>query len=79
VGTDRDRVWAGVLQVSNEQAGFSVEEVSRVCEELFGDEAPSEEVIEDVIAVMADWGVLEAFGFDSGMTYYMLTDDEISP
>jgi len=79
VGTDRDRVWAGVLQVSNEQAGFSVEEVNRVCEELFGDEAPPEEVIDDAIAVMADWGVLESFGFDSGTTYYMLTDEEINP
>jgi hypothetical protein len=79
VGTDRDRVWAGVLQVSNEQAGFSVEEVSRVCEELFGDDAPPQATITDAIETMADWGVLESFGFDSGATYYMLTDEEIAP
>ena len=68
MGTDRDRVWAGVLQVSNEQAGFSVEEVSRVCEELFGDEAPPEETIDDAITVMADWGVLESCGIEIGTT-----------
>lgn len=79
MGTDRDRVWAGVLRVSNEQAGFSVEEVSRVCEELFGEDAPTQETIDDAVATMAEWNVLGSFGFDSGTTYYILNDEDIDP
>jgi len=79
VGTDRDRVWAGVLRVSNEQAGFSVEEVSRVCEELFGEDAPPQDTIEDAVATMVAWNVLESFGFDTGETYYILSDEGINP
>ena len=79
MGTDRDRVWAGVLRVSNEQAGFSVEEVSRVCAELFGENAPPQETIEDAVATMVEWGVLESFGFDTGETYYILNDEDITP
>ena len=79
MGTDRDRVWAGVLRVSNEQAGFSVEEVSRVCEELFGEDTPQQDTIEDAIATMVEWDVLESFGFDTGETYYILNDEGIDP
>jgi len=79
VGTDRDRVWTGVLRVSNEQAGFSVEEVSRVCEELFGEDAPPQDTIEDAVATMVEWDVLESFGFDTGETYYILNDEGIDP
>ena len=79
VGTDRDRVWAGVLQVSNEQAGFSIEEISRVCEELFGEDAPSQDTIDDTVATMIEWNVLESFGFDGGVTYYIRSDKDISP
>ena len=79
VGTDHDRVWAGVLQVSNEQAGFSIEEISRVCEELFGEDAPSRDTIDDTVATMIEWNVLESFGFDGGVTYYIRNDEDISP
>jgi len=79
VKTDRDRVWAGVLRVSNEQAGFSVKEISRVCEELFGEDAPSPDTIDDAVATMLEWGVLESFGFDDGTTYYIHNDEDIGP
>ncbi|RJX48831.1 hypothetical protein [Halonotius pteroides] len=79
MGTDRDRVWAGVLRVSNEQAGFSIEEISRVCEELFGEDAPSRDTIDDTVATMIEWNVLESFGFNGGVTYYIRNDEDINP
>jgi hypothetical protein len=72
-------VWASVLKLSSEQAGFSVEEIDRRCTELFGDDAPTRDTITDTVDAMVDWGVLDSFGFDSGATYYILTDDDIGP
>ena len=77
--TDRDRVWAGVLRVSNEQAGFSIEEVNRVCKELFNDDAPTQQTIKDTVATMVEWELLESFGFDTGTTYYIRNGDSIDP
>lgn len=79
MGTDRDRVWAGVLRLSNEQAGFSVDEIESICTEMFGDEAPTRETITDAVDTMVGWGVLESFGFDTGATYYRLDDEDVGP
>lgn len=79
MATDRDRVWAGVLRLSNEQAGFSVAEIESMCAELFGDDAPTDETIDDAVDTMVEWGVLESFGFDSGATYYILNAEDVGP
>ena len=79
MGTDRDRVWASVLRLSNQQAGFSVDEIEDSCTELFGDDAPTRDSVTDTVDTMVSWGVLESFGFDSSTTYYILSDENIGP
>ena len=71
---DRDRVWAAVIRLSNEQAGFSAADVETTCEELFGEDAPTADTIDDTTDAMLELDVLEPFGVDEESTYYVLKD-----
>lgn len=71
--TARDRVWAAVIRLTNEQAGFSVEDVSAICKELFGDDAPDSETIQETVGVMDTLGVVEPFDVEADSSYYVPT------
>ena len=71
---ERDRVWTAVIRLSNEQAGFSAADIETAGEELFGEDAPTADTIEDTIDAMLELGVIEPFGVDEASTYYVLKD-----
>ncbi|ERH01060.1 MAG: hypothetical protein J07HN6_02692 [Halonotius sp. J07HN6] len=74
VVAERDRVWTAVIRLSNEQAGFSAADIETACEELFGEDAPTAETIDDTTDAMLELDVLEPFGVDEESTYYVLKD-----
>lgn len=72
--TDRDRVWAAVIQLSNEQAGFSRSDIATICEELYADDVPAK-VIDETVEAMTALGVIEAVGVETAQPCYILPSD----
>jgi hypothetical protein len=60
--------------LTNEQAGFSADDIETACEELFGDDAPTADTIDEAIDAMVALDVLEPFCVDDASTYYVLAE-----